>query len=102
MGAFLFRDSACYNSAIVAGVTGKAWQRPLRNGDVETFVSVEGASVHVFGSVAMTDCVLASFEAMTHEPVPTLQRMRPRFGRPRPQRPLDGQLSIDDALVGVA
>lgn len=83
-------------------MTGKAWQRPLRGGDVETFVRVEGASLHAFGTVEMTDAILAMFEEATGKSIPHFTRMRPRFGRPRPKRPLDGQLTIEDALTGAA
>lgn len=86
----------------MGGVTGKSWQRPLRDGSVETFVSVEGASMHLFGPVDVTDSLLAMFEEATGERISALVRMRPRFGRPRLKRPLDGQLTIDDALTGVA
>lgn len=86
----------------MGGVTGKAWQRALKGGDVETFVRVEGASIHVFASPAATDDVLSMFEEVTGKQVPPFVRMKPRYGRSRPRRPLDGQLTIDDAFAGAA
>lgn len=76
----------------------RAWQRPLLGNRLETFVSLSGHVLHVHADVVTTDAVLHSFESYTGEPLPSMERRKPLYGRIRLPKQIAGQLSIDDVL----
>lgn len=60
------------------------WQRPLRDGRVETFVAIEGHFLHVWGDPATTDGLLRRFEEQVGVRLPaTIERKPALYGRER-------------------
>lgn len=73
----------------------KFWQRPLKDGRVETYVSVEGHFIHLWADSSTTHGILELFEETTGIKLPvTVERKPALFGRRR----LRGQLAAQEVL----
>lgn len=73
----------------------KFWQRPLKDGRVETYVSMEGHFLHVWADPAVTTDLLRMFEETAKVTLPSqLERKPALFGRRRFKGALAGQESL--------
>lgn len=76
---------------------GKMWQRPLKDGRVETFVSLEGHTLHLWAEPLTTQEVLSLFEKHAKVELPRQVERKPAlYGRDR--RGPD-QLTLEDVLA---
>lgn len=73
----------------------KFWQRPLKDGRVETYVSVEGHFLHVWADASVTTDILRMFEEAAGVTLPAqIERKPALFGRRR----FKGALSYQEPL----
>lgn len=78
-------------------MTGKMWQRPLKDGRVETFVSLDGHTLHLWAEPLTTQEVLSLFEKHVNAALPRQVERKPAlYGRTK-RRP--EQLTLEDMLA---
>lgn len=75
----------------------KMWQRPLRDGRLETYVSAGGHFLHVWADSSVTNDLLRRFEEHTGVGLPTHVERKPALHGRRRRSP--DQLTIDDVLA---
>lgn len=76
-------------------MASKFWQRPLKDGRVETYVSIEGHFLHVWADSSVTNDILQMFEEATGVKLPSQVERKPAlFGRRR----FAGQLASQGSL----
>jgi hypothetical protein len=77
-------------------MTGKMWQRPLKDGRVETYVSLDGHTLHLWAEPLTTQEVLSLFEKQVQVELPkTVVRKPALYGRTRAAAE---QLTLEDML----
>lgn len=76
----------------------RIWQRSLKGGRKETFVALGGNFLHFKGDAYATEMLLDSLAAATNSPLPSIERRQPTYSRPRPRRPIQGQMTVDDFI----
>lgn len=73
----------------------KFWQRPLKDGRMETYVSMDGHVLHLSAAPNVTADVLRMWEQATGLTLPTqVERKAARFGRRQFRGALAGQESL--------
>lgn len=77
----------------------KFWQRPLKDGRVETYVSIDGHFLHTWADIRVTSDILGMFEEATGVTLPAQVERKPAlFGRRRFKGALAAQTSLFDEL----
>lgn len=67
-----------------AVVKSKFWQRPLKDGRLETYISVEGHFLHIWADASVTTDVLRMFEESSGIQLPAQVERKPAlYGRRR-------------------
>lgn len=78
-------------------MASKFWQRPLKDGRVETYVSIDGHFLHVWADGTVTNDILGMFEEATGVNLPAHVERKPAlFGRRRFRGQLASQGSLFD------
>lgn len=77
------------------GGATKFWQRPLKDGRVETYVSIDGHFLHTWADAGVTNDILRYFEEATGVQLPGKVERKPAlYGRRRFKGALASQGSL--------
>lgn len=79
----------------------RIWQRSLKGGRQETFVALDGNFLHFKGTSYATQMLLDSLSAATNTPLPPIELRSPTYSRPKPRKPIEGQMTVDDFIQEV-